>query len=92
LFKPWKRRDLIHSAWKSIGTVFVMAISIDAAYQFIELHWFYPGEALITAVILACVPYVLICGPVSRIMSGRTRGETISGAQHEPIQQERIAR
>ena len=46
---------------------FVMAIVIDGIYQFIVCRWFYPGEAIITALILAFVPYLLIRGPVNRI-------------------------
>ena len=44
-----------------------MAIVIDGIYQFIVCRWFYPGEAIITALILAFVPYLLIRGPVNRI-------------------------
>ena len=47
--------------------VFIMAVLIDAVYQYIELSWFYPGEALIVAFILAFIPYLLIRGPVNRI-------------------------
>ncbi len=47
--------------------VFIMAVLIDAVYQYVELAWFYPGEALITAFVLAFVPYLLIRGPVNRI-------------------------
>jgi hypothetical protein len=71
VFKPWNRRELIRSGWKSIGKVFVMAVIIDAIYQYIALRWFYPGEALTVAFVLACVPYVLIRGPVSRLVRAR---------------------
>ena len=47
--------------------VFIMAVLIDAVYQYIQLSWFYPGEALIVAFILAFIPYLLIRGPVNRI-------------------------
>ena len=36
-------------------------------YQFIEQRWVYPGEAVLVAIILAIVPYLLIRGPVNRI-------------------------
>lgn len=71
LFGWANRRELIRSGWKSIGKVFIMAVVIDAIYQFIALRWFYPGEALIVAFILACVPYLLIRGPMSRIVTAR---------------------
>ena len=78
--KPELRRELISSGWKSIGKVFIMAVIVDAVYQGIALHWFYPGEALIVAFILACVPYLLIRGPVSRMVRARVRKKNLSRA------------
>jgi hypothetical protein len=40
---------------------------MDAIYQFLVLRWFYPGEALVTAFVLAVLPYLLIRGPAARI-------------------------
>jgi hypothetical protein len=71
--QPGRRRDLIRSGWKSVGKVFVLAIVLDAIYQLIALRWFYPGEALLTAFSLACIPYLLIRGPVNRMMRGKRR-------------------
>ena len=64
---PGHRREMLRSGWKSVGKVFVIAIILDAVYQYIELKWFYPGEALVVALILAIVPYLLIRGPVNRL-------------------------
>lgn len=63
------RRELIRSGWKGVGKVFVVAIIIDAVYQYIALSFFYPVEALLVALILAIIPYVLLRGPVNRLMS-----------------------
>jgi hypothetical protein len=64
---PEHRRELLRSGWKSVGKVFVIAVILDAVYQYIELKWFYPGEALVVALILAIVPYLLLRGPVNRL-------------------------
>jgi hypothetical protein len=64
---PEERRDMLRSGWKSVTNVFVLAVVLDAVYQFIVSRWFYPGEALIVAFILAILPYLLIRGPVNRI-------------------------
>lgn len=72
---PERRRELLRSGWKGFSRVFVFAVIMDAVYQFIVLRWFYPGEALLTAFILACIPYVLIRGPVNRIVQGKRRRE-----------------
>jgi hypothetical protein len=65
---PDHRRALLRSGWKSVGKVFVIAILIDLVYQWIVLRRFYPFEALLVAVILAFIPYLLIRGPVTRIV------------------------
>jgi hypothetical protein len=61
------RRELLKDGWKSIAKVFIVAVALDAVYQIIALRWFYPGEALLVACILAIVPYLLLRGPVNRI-------------------------
>jgi hypothetical protein len=67
------RRDLVREGWKATARVFVLAVVIDAIYQFVQLRWFYPTEALIVAIVLALVPYLLIRGPVGRIARGWRR-------------------
>ena len=64
---PAERWQLLRHGWKSVGRVFILAIVIEGVYQFIVFRWFYPGEALIVAFVLAIVPYVLVRGPVNRI-------------------------
>lgn len=70
---PDDRRDLLRNGWKSVAKVFVMALVIDVVYQLIVARWVYPLESLIVAFVLACVPYVLIRGPVNRIASAGRR-------------------
>ena len=64
---PAHRVDLMRDGWKSVGRVFIFAIVMDAIYQFVVIRWFYPGEALLVAAILALIPYLLIRGPITRI-------------------------
>lgn len=80
VFKPESRRELIRSGWKSVGKVFGMAVVIDAVYQYIALRWFYPGEALTVAFVLACIPYVLIRGPVSRLVRAKGKRSGLTRA------------
>jgi hypothetical protein len=58
-------------ALSSIGKVFVIAIILDFIFQYIVLHQFRVIGALLAGVILAIVPYVLLRGPVNRIMRFR---------------------
>ena len=63
------RWDLVRRGWKSVGKIFVIALVLDAVYQVWQLHWFYIGEALVTAFLLAIVPYVLLRGPANRLFA-----------------------
>ncbi|HEX5214495.1 MAG TPA: hypothetical protein VFV98_03480 [Vicinamibacterales bacterium] len=63
------RRDLLREGWKSVAKVFTLAVIIDVVYQLIVFKWVYPGEVLILAFLLACVPYLVLRGPVNRLVS-----------------------
>lgn len=71
---PDQRSDILRDGWKSVGKIFIIAVIIDLVEQFIVLRWFYPGEAVLVAFILACIPYLLIRGPVNRIARGKQCG------------------
>jgi tryptophan-rich sensory protein len=57
---------MLKDGWKSVGKVFVLALVLDVVYQIIVMRFVYPGEALITAVLLAIVPYLTLRGLVTR--------------------------
>jgi hypothetical protein len=61
------RLVMLKDGWKAVGKVFILAMVLDAIYQIIELRWVYPGQAVLVAMILAIVPYLLLRGPVNRI-------------------------
>ena len=64
-----EREAMVKNGWKSVGKVFILAVVLDVIYQLIEHRWtVYPGEAVLVAIILAIVPYLLIRGPVNRIV------------------------
>jgi hypothetical protein len=65
--EPGRRRDLLRNGWKSVGKVFVFAVVIDAVYQFITVRWFYPGETVVVAFLLAIVPYLMLRGLANRL-------------------------
>jgi hypothetical protein len=67
LTEPAHRAAMLRDGWKSVGKVFVLAIVLDVVYQIIVQRFVYPGEALITAFILAIVPYLILRGLVTRI-------------------------
>jgi hypothetical protein len=61
------RGEIMRNGWKSVGKVFILALVLDAIYQLIEIHFVYPGEALIVAFLLAIVPYLILRGIVTRV-------------------------
>jgi hypothetical protein len=67
------RAELLRDGWKSVGKVFVLALALDVVYQIVELRFVYPGEAIIVALLLAIVPYLVLRGLVTRLMSRRDR-------------------
>src|SRR5918993_20546 len=68
LTDPGQREGLLREGWKSIARVFVLAIVVDVIYQLMFLKWVYPLELILVAILLAVVPYLLIRGPVNRIV------------------------
>ena len=62
------RRDLIKSAWKDIGKVFIAALALDVVYQVYRFHTVYPLEAIIVAILLAVIPYVVVRAGVTRFL------------------------
>ena len=72
---PAERAELVENAWKDIGKVFILAVVLDAVYQFIVSRWIYPGEAILVAVILALVPYLILRGTVTRIVRRKIRND-----------------
>jgi hypothetical protein len=68
---PAHRAYLLQDGWRGVSRVFVLAYVLDIVYQYVALHAFRPPEALLTALVLALLPYVLLRGPVNRLMRGR---------------------
>ena len=71
---PAQRGDLIREGWKSVARVFFLAVIMDVIYQLIVLGWVYPLELIVIAICLAVVPYLLVRGPMNRLVS-RLRGK-----------------
>ena len=74
LSDPDERRYLLESGWKGISKVFILAFALDVVYQFMVWRGLKPLQALLTAIVLAVIPYVLLRGPVNRLTRiGQTR-------------------
>ena len=65
--------------WKALGVarlreglnatarIILIGLVMDTVYQIIVLQRFYPAEAVIIALVLAFVPYLIIRGPAARV-------------------------
>jgi hypothetical protein len=73
-----QRAGLIREGWKAVVRVFILAIVMDVIYQWIVRRWIYPGETLIVAVVLAVFPYLLLRGPINRLVRRFRRQSTIT--------------
>lgn len=65
--EPGHRKDMLRDGWKSAGKLFVLAWLLDIAYQFIVLRSLHPGGAIIVAMVLAIIPYLVVRGLVTRL-------------------------
>jgi hypothetical protein len=65
---PEQRRYLLESGWKGISKVFVLAFVLDVVYQLMVSRGLKPLQALLTAIVLAVIPYALLRGPVNRVL------------------------
>ena len=64
---PAKRAGRLREGWVSTARIMLLGIGMDAIYQLVVLKAFYPAEAILVAIALAFIPYVLLRGPIARI-------------------------
>ena len=70
LYALWRRerwRERLRQAWLDVGKVFLVALVIDAVYQVWIQRGIFLFELLVTATLLALVPYALVRGPAARV-------------------------
>ena len=65
---PAHRLAMLRDGWKDVSKVFVFALALDVVYQIIELRFVYPGEAIIVALVLAIVPYLILRALTNRLV------------------------
>jgi hypothetical protein len=73
---PAQRSELLKLGWKRIGKIFILAVILDVIYQLKVTHWVYPGETLTVAILLAIVPYLVLRGPINRLIRLRRNKTT----------------
>lgn len=64
---PGHRSQDLRQGWKDAGKLFLVALILDVIYQLMVLRWVYVGEAIVVAIVLAIVPYVVLRSLVRRV-------------------------
>ena len=64
---PEARRRRARETRAAVLKVFVIATVLDCVYQVMVFRWIYPAESIVTAVILAILPYVVLRGVANRV-------------------------
>jgi hypothetical protein len=74
IFQPdADRRSLLRDGWGDVRKVFLIALALDVIYEIVALHWVYPVQALIVAIVLAIIPYLFFRGLTTRIAASRRK-------------------
>jgi hypothetical protein len=74
LRKPQERFARLREGLNATARIILLGLAMDVIYQVLVLKTFYPKEALLIALLLAFVPYLIIRGLVLRVARSRTRG------------------
>lgn len=68
LSTPERRGEMVKEGWKSVGKIFIVAMILDIVYQLKVHSTVYAGELLIVAFALAIAPYLVLRGPINRLV------------------------
>lgn len=80
LTNPQERGGRLYEGLITTARVILLGLGMDVIYQLLEFKTLYPAEAVIVAIVLGFVPYLILRGPVARI-ARRWRG-TPRGAEY----------
>jgi hypothetical protein len=72
LNNPQERVELLNEGLNATARIILLGVVIDVIYQALVLKTFYPNEALVIALLLAFVPYLIFRGLVMRLWRART--------------------
>jgi hypothetical protein len=89
LSNPGSWRARMRLSWKDVGTVFIVALVLDAIYQVVVHSGIFTLELLITATVLALVPYMVLRDLVARVARrigvGKHEDRSIANDKESPM-------
>jgi hypothetical protein len=68
---PLARVERLSEGLTATARIILLGLAMDAIYQYLVFKMFYPAEALVVALLLAFVPYLVLRGPVTRFVHWR---------------------
>jgi hypothetical protein len=71
---PQERIGRLREGLDATARIILLGLAMDVIYQVAVFRMFYPVEALIIAILLAFVPYLLLRGLVVRVWHARAAG------------------
>src|SRR5215469_2134671 len=72
LWNPRERSGRLREGLNATARIILLGLVMDTIYQLLELQTFHPNEALIVALLLAFMPYLVMRGVAARV-AGRWR-------------------
>ncbi len=69
LTDPAKRLGRLREGARATSRILLLGLTMDTIYQYIVFDTFHPAEAVIITLLFAFAPYLLLRGPVSRLVS-----------------------
>ena len=72
LRNPQERVGRLREGLNATARIILLGMAMDVIYQLLVFKTFYPDQALVVALVLAFVPYVIIRGLVLRVARSRT--------------------
>ena len=64
---PQGRSGRLWEGITSTARIIILGVVMDTIYQWLVFKTFYPGQAVVIAILLAFVPYFVLRGPIQRI-------------------------
>jgi hypothetical protein len=64
-----ERTGRLNEGLIATARIVLLGLGMDLIYQLTMFGTFYPGEAVIIAILLAFVPYLLLRGPLARLLA-----------------------
>jgi hypothetical protein len=71
LGNPRERAGRLREGLNATARIIALGLVMDVIYQAVVFRTFYPDQALVVALVLAFVPYVIIREVTARILRGR---------------------